>query len=229
MIGRSLGPYDIIEALGAGGMGEVYLAEDTRLGRRVAVKVLPADFADDPERLARFEQEARAAAALNHPHIAAVFDVGAEDDEDGGTTHYMVQEYLQGQTLSEKLVAGALPLEEGLALAIEVGEALTAAHRVGIVHRDLKPDNIFVTEDGHAKVLDFGLAKLTEAAPMSGLDASMSPTVLGTVAGQVMGTAGYMAPEQIQGGPIDGRTDVFGFGCVLYEMLTGRQPFAGRT
>jgi Tol biopolymer transport system component len=229
LIGKSLGPYKLIEALGAGGMGEVYLAEDTRLGRKVAVKVLPTDFASDPERLARFEQEARASAALNHPHIATVFDVGAQADDDDVKTHYMVQEYLQGQTLGEKLAGGALPLEEALALAIEAGEALTAAHRAGIVHRDLKPDNVFVTEDGHVKVLDFGLAKLTEAAPPSGADASMSPTVLGTVAGQVMGTAGYMAPEQIQGNPVDARTDVFGFGCVLYEMVTGQQPFAGRT
>ena len=227
VIGKSLGPYEILEQLGAGGMGEVYLAEDTRLGRKVAVKVLPAEFASDPERRARFEQEARAAAALNHPHIAAVFDVGAE-----GNTHYMVQEFLEGQSLGDRLAGGALRLEEALKLAAEIGEALAAAHRVGIVHRDLKPDNVFVTLDGHAKVLDFGLAKLVEMSsfetePSAGM--SMSPTMLGTVVGQVMGTAGYMAPEQVNGEEVDRRADLFAFGCVLYQMASGQQPFAGRT
>ena len=163
MIGTSLGPYKIIEQLGAGGMGEVYLGEDTRLGRKVAIKVLPAEFASDPERLARFEQEARAAAALNHPHIAVVHDIGTEGD-----IHFMVQEYLEGQSLRERLEKGALPLDKALDLATEVGEALIAAHKAGIIHRDLKPDNIFVTEEGHAKVLDFGLAKLTEMAAPAG-------------------------------------------------------------
>ncbi len=154
--GTKLGPYEITEQLGAGGMGEVYLAQDTRLGRKVAIKVLPAEFASDPERLARFEQEARAAAALNHPHIAAVHDVGVEDG-----THFMVQEYLEGDTLREPLQKGALPLKKALGLATEIAEALAAAHAAGIIHRDLKPENIFVTRQGHAKVLDFGLAKLT--------------------------------------------------------------------
>ena len=221
MIGTSLGPYKIIEQIGAGGMGEVYLGEDTRLGRRVAIKVLPEEYASDPERLARFEQEARAAAALNHPHIAVVHDIGT-----AGDTHFMVQEYLEGQSLRERLEKGALPLDKALNLAIEVGEALIAAHKAGIIHRDLKPDNIFVTEEGHAKVLDFGLAKLVEMSPVSG-SASMSPTMLGTVAGQVMGTAGYMAPEQINGEEVDHRADLFAFGCVLYEMTTGRRAFAG--
>ena len=228
MIGTSLGPYKIIEQLGAGGMGEVYLGEDTRLGRKVAIKVLPEEYASDPERLARFEQEARAAAALNHPHIAVVHDVGSEATEDGSITHFMVQEYLEGDTLREPLKKGALPLRNALALAAEVAEALTAAHAAGIVHRDLKPENIFITEGGHAKVLDFGLAKLTEAAP-SESQLSMSPTMVGTVAGQVMGTAGYMAPEQVEGGEVDGRADVFAFGCVLYEMLGGKRSFAGRS
>ncbi|MFQ5742984.1 MAG: protein kinase [Acidobacteriota bacterium] len=226
MIDATLGPYKIIEQLGAGGMGEVYLGEDTRLGRKVAIKVLPAEFASDPERLARFEQEARAAAALNHPHIAVVHDIGTEGD-----THFMVQEYLEGDTLREPLKKGALPLEKALDLATEVAEALAAAHTAGIVHRDLKPENIFVTKEGHAKVLDFGLAKLVEMAPaMSpGAEGSKSPTMLGTVAGQVMGTAGYMAPEQVQGdGDIDHRADLFAFGTVLHEMVCGRQAFAGR-
>ena len=224
MIGTSLGPYKIIEQLGAGGMGEVYLGEDTRLGRKVAIKVLPAEFAGDPERLARFEQEAKAAAALNHPHIAVVHDVGAE-----GETHFIVQEYLEGHSLRERLDKGALPLDKALDLGVEVGEALIAAHKAGIIHRDLKPDNIFVTEEGHAKVLDFGLAKLTEVASVAGASASMSPTMLGTVAGQVMGTAGYMAPEQVAGDTeIDHRADLFAFGCVLYGMVTGRQAFRGQ-
>jgi len=247
--GDRLGPYEIKELLGAGGMGEVYLAEDTRLGRNVAIKVLPATFADDAERLARFEQEARAAAALNHPHIAAVFDVGREtvaagavaagdaapgdadaagDADADATVHYMVQEYLEGRTLSDALLKRALPLHQALALAAEVGEALEAAHAVNIVHRDLKPDNIFITEAGHAKVLDFGLAKLTE--PLAGgPQLSMSPTVLGTVAGQVMGTAGYMSPEQVNAEDIDPRADVFAFGCILYEMVTGKRAFVGET
>ncbi len=173
MIGTSLGPYKIIEQLGAGGMGEVYLGEDTRLGRKVAIKVLPEEYASDPERLARFEQEARAAAALNHPHIAVVHDIGTEGD-----IHFMVQEYLEGQSLRERLDKGALPLDKALDLATEVGEALIAAHKAGIIHRDLKPDNIFVTEEGHAKVLDFGLAKLTQIAAPVGGEATMSPTML---------------------------------------------------
>ena len=233
MIGTSLGPYKIIEPLGAGGMGEVYLGEDTRLGRKVAIKVLPEEYASDPERLARFEQEARAAAALNHPHIAAVFDVGAETTEGSDVPiHFMVQEHLEGDTLREPLKKGALPLPRALDLATEIAEALAAAHDTRIVHRDLKPENVFITKEGHAKVLDFGLAKLMELAPaMSpGTEASQSPTLLGTVAGQMMGTAGYMAPEQVQGAQdIDHRADLFAFGCMLYEMASGRQPFAGKS
>ena len=211
-------------------MGEVYLAEDTRLGRKVAVKVLPAQFASDRERLARFEQEAKAAAALNHPHIAAVFDVGTEPTDEGGTTHFMVQEYLDGHTLRTTLNKGALPVGKALLHGREIAEALAAAHGAGIVHRDLKPDNVFITKDGHAKVLDFGLAKLTEVALPGGKEISMSPTVLGTVAGQVMGTAGYMSPEQIDGdGSIDGRADLFAFGCLLYEMSGGQRAFSGES
>jgi len=244
VIGTSLGPYKILEPLGAGGMGEVYLAQDTRLGRKVAIKVLPEEFAVDPERLARFEQEARAAAALNHPHIAAVFDVGFQ--EGGSTTadessvagpmapgvHYMVQEHLEGTTLRAPVEKGAMPLAKALDLAIEIAEGLAAAHSAGIIHRDLKPANVFVTREGHAKILDFGLAKLTEAAPIRSPDgqASRSPTVLGTVAGQIMGTAGYMAPEQIQGtDDIDQRVDVFAFGALLYEMVTGVRAFSGES
>jgi len=222
--GHKLGPYEIREQIGKGGMGEVYLAQDTRLGRTVAIKVLPAEFAGDPERLARFEQEARAAAALNHPHIAAVYDVGHEDG-----IHFMVQEHLEGRTLRAAISEGRLPLKKGLKLALEIVEGLGAAHAEGIVHRDLKPENIFVSPDGHAKILDFGLAKLTEIAVPSGDgSASMSPTVLGTVAGQMMGTAGYMAPEQVEGVDIDHRADIFAFGCVLYELGAGQQAFRGK-
>jgi len=253
MIGNSLGPYKILERLGAGGMGEVYLAEDTRLGRKVAVKVLPAEFASDPERLARFEQEARAAAALNHPHIAVVFDVGFEPAADAGAaaeggataeagaaagTHYFVQEYLEGQSLGEVIGEARMPLRKSLPLAIEVAEALTAAHAAGIVHRDLKPDNVFVTRGGHAKLLDFGLAKLTAPDASGSSDTAAdtvppagtrSPTFIGTAAGSFMGTAGYMAPEQVEGGKIDRRTDVFSFGCLLYELASGETPFAGKS
>ncbi|MCZ6856847.1 MAG: protein kinase, partial [Gemmatimonadetes bacterium] len=238
MIGTSLGPYKIIEQLGAGGMGEVYLAEDTRLGRKVAIKVLPPEFASDPERLARFEQEARAAAALNHPHIAAVFDVGfetaqggsGEDDADPGV-HFMVQEYLEGEPLSRPLRSGPLATKKALDLAIEIAEALAVAHSAGIVHRDLKPDNVFVTGDGHAKILDFGLAKLTEPSGSTGTDSTppLSPTNLETSAGTVLGTAGYMAPEQVEGKTVDHRADLFSLGTLIYEMVTGSQPFAGRS
>jgi serine/threonine-protein kinase len=223
VVDTTLGPYKIEEQLGAGGMGEVYLAKDTRLGRKVAIKVLPEEFAGDPERLARFEQEARAAAALNHPNIATVHDVGIEEG-----THFIVQEYLAGHSLRSTLDAGPLPLKRTLVLATEIAEALRAAHNAGIVHRDLKPDNIFVTEDGRAKVLDFGLAKLTESAAAPLGSQSMSPTVVGTRQGAIMGTAGYMAPEQVDGREVDARADLFAFGCVLYEMASGRRPFQGQ-
>ncbi len=221
--GTRLGPYEILEQLGAGGMGEVWLAEDTRLHRKVAVKILPEEYAGNPERLARFEQEARAAAALNHPNIAAVHDVGAE-----GSTHYIVQEYLEGRSLRDLLRDDPPKLERALTIGAEVAEALAVAHQAGIVHRDIKPDNIFITDVGHTKVVDFGLAKLVEpGASGSSPDATMSPTVIGTMAGAVMGTVGYMAPEQVEAGEIDGRTDIFALGCVLYEMTTGQRPFQG--
>ena len=241
MVGKSLGPYKILEQIGAGGMGDVYLGEDTRLGRKVAIKVLPSEYASDPERLARFEQEARAAAAINHPNIAVVHDIGFEPADTGGAesdsadasdpgTHFIVQEYLEGDSLRELLDKGSIPLDKALLYGTEVAEALIAAHGAGIIHRDLKPGNIFVTDVGHAKVLDFGLAKLTELAGPAGKELSMSPTMLGTVAGQVMGTAGYMAPEQVQGdADIDGRADVFAFGCVVYEMVCGKRAFGGET
>ena len=222
--GQQLSHYRLIEKIGKGGMGEVWLAEDSRLDRKVAVKVLPTELAADADRRQRFEQEAKAAAALNHPNIAAIHDVGIETCE-GTPVHYMVQEYLQGETLREVISRGPLPLEKTRTLAVEIGEAIKAAHRAGIVHRDLKPDNVFVTRDGHAKVLDFGLAKLTEFALPSGAGPSMSPTM--TMAGQMLGTAGYMSPEQVRGEEVDERADLFAFGCVLYEMIAGKQAFGG--
>jgi Tol biopolymer transport system component len=223
MKGTLLGPYRVDDKLGEGGMGEVYAATDTRLGREVAIKILPEEFAVDPDRLARFEREARAAAALNHPHIAAVYDIGLE-----GSTHFMVQELLQGQTLQDRIAAGKIPPSAALQYAIEIAEALGAAHAAGIAHRDLKPANVFVTRQDHAKVLDFGLAKLTEKAVRGDGSATQSPTVLATSTGQIMGTAGYMAPEQITGEDVDTRADIFAFGCLLFEMLTGQRAFGGK-
>ena len=223
-VGARLGPYQIVALLGAGGMGEVYLGQDSRLGRKVAIKVLPGEFAADPERLARFEQEARAAAALNHPHIAAVFDIGTD-----GAARYIVQEYLEGATLRALLSERAnRPLNDWLAVAGEIASALAAAHLAGIVHRDITPENVVVSPDGHAKVLDFGLAKLTEPGGAAAVDAN-SPTSLGTLGGTVMGTAGYLAPEQAAGLPVDRRADIFSLGCILYEMAAGERPFAGRS
>jgi len=224
--GTHLGPYEIVSPLGAGGMGEVYRARDGKLGREVAIKVLPEEFARDPERLARFEREARSLAALNHPNIAAIYGL-----EDAAGTRFLVLELVPGETLAERLVEGPLPLEEALAIARQIAEALESAHASGIVHRDLKPANIKVTPSGKVKVLDFGLAKAfgVEAAPAR--DLSHSPTVTsgGTRQGIVLGTASYMSPEQARGKPVDRRTDVWAFGCVLFEMLSGRKAFEGET
>src|SRR5512143_2397867 len=225
--GSRLGVYAILDPLGAGGMGEVYRALDTRLGREVAVKALPAQFSRDPARLSRFEREARMLAALNHPAVAAIY--GLEDLEG---TSFIVMELVPGQTLSEMLSRGALPLEESLRIARQIAEALEAAHERGIVHRDLKPANIKVTPEGRVKVLDLGLAKAfdtKETGPES--DPSLSPTLVleGTQPGVVLGTADFMSPEQARGKSVDKRTDIWAFGCVLYEMLTGRRAFTGET
>ena len=221
--GSHLGAYEIIASIGAGGMGQVYRARDTRLGRDVAIKILPPAFASDPERLSRFEQEARAAAALTHPNIAVVHDVGVD-----GTTHYIVQELLSGASLREVIATQrSKTLRDWATLAAEIADALATAHRAGIVHRDIKPENIIVTTDGRAKVLDFGLAKLSE--PGADVVNANSPTMMGTLAGAVLGTIGYMSPEQAAGQPADRRTDIFAVGCVLYEMIAGRRPFEGRS
>ena len=215
--------------LGAGGMGEVYRARDTRLGREVAIKILPRDVTTDLDRLARFEHEARAAAALNHPNITALYDVGTAASAAGATSPYLVTELLVGATLRDRLADGGLPVRKAVDYARQVALGLAAAHEKGIVHRDLKPENIFITTDDRAKILDFGLAKLTQAEPAA-VAATMVPTTpQGTMPGMVLGTVGYMAPEQVRGLSADHRADVFAFGAVLYEMLTGQRAFRGDT
>jgi eukaryotic-like serine/threonine-protein kinase len=220
--GTKLGPYEIHSSIGAGGMGEVYRARDTRLNRVVAIKVLPASFSADADRLHRFSQEARAAAALNHPNILSVFDVG------DGRSPYVVSELLEGETLRELLKNGPLSTRKAIDYGLQVAHGLAAAHEKGIVHRDLKPENLFLTQDGRVKILDFGLAKLASvAAPV---DDPNSPTLQAvTEPGLIMGTAGYMSPEQVRGKPTDGRSDIFSFGAVLYEMVSGKKAFHGET
>jgi hypothetical protein len=220
--GMKLGPYEIQSLLGAGGMGEVYRAHDSRLDRTVAIKVLPASFSADRERLQRFAQEARAAAALNHPNILSIFDIGEEQG-----APYVVSELLEGETLRERLRTGALPIRRVIDYATQVAHGLAAAHEKGIVHRDLKPENLFLTNDGRVKILDFGLAKLTWPEAASSGDA---PTVqVATETGLVMGTAGYMSPEQVRGKPADHRSDIFALGAILYEMISGKRAFHGES
>ena len=219
-----LGPYEILSLIGAGGMGEVYRARDPRLGRDVAIKVLPSAFSGDAERLHRFEQEARAAAALNHPNILAVYDIGSHNG-----SLYIVSELLEGENLGERAKGSALLVRKAVDYAVQIAHGLAAAHEKGIVHRDLKPANVFITTDGRVKILDFGLAKLTEREPTMS-SASMIPTALPpTVPGMVLGTVGYMSPEQVRGQTADHRADIFAFGAILYEMLSGHRAFAGDT
>jgi serine/threonine protein kinase len=242
--GSRLGPYEIVAPLGAGGMGEVYRARDTRLGREVAVKVLPASVSTAPERLRGFEQEARAAAALNHPNILVTYDVGQDDG-----VSYIVSELLHGETLRERFGhyrasepassgvggsgdepartsgTGSLSVRKVLKYAIQIAQGLAAAHETGIVHRDLKPESVFVTTGGRVKILDFGLAKLTETqVALAGLT-TLPTSPPGTQAGVALGTVGYMSSEQVCGQPADHRSDIFSFGAVLYEMLSGRRAF----
>ena len=221
---QRLGPYEILSAIGAGGMGEVYRARDTRLDRIVAIKVLPAHLADQPELRERFEREARTIASLNHPHICTLYDIGHQDGID-----FLVLEYLEGETLAQRLQKGALPLDQALQYATEIADALDKAHRNGVTHRDLKPGNIMLTKSG-TKLLDFGLAKLRQdAAPA--ISFSQLPTAKDplTIQGTILGTLQYMAPEQVEGGEVDGRADIFGFGAVVYEMATGRKAFEGKS
>src|SRR3990170_7853146 len=224
--GTRLGPHEILSMIGAGGMGEVYKARDTRLERIVAIKVLPAHLADKPDLRERFEREARTIANLNHPHICVLHDIGQQDGID-----FLVMEYLEGETLATRLLKGPLPLEQVLQYAIEIADALDKAHRKGVTHRDLKPGNLMLTKSG-SKLLDFGLAKLKqEAAP--GVPLSQLPTLREnpTVQGTILGTLQYMSPEQLEGkvDEIDGRTDIFAFGAVVYEMATGKKAFEGKS
>ena len=217
--GIRVGPYEIVAQIGAGGMGEVYRARDPRLGRDVAIKVLPAEFASDPERLRRFELEAKAVAALDHPNILALYDVGTQDG-----APYLVTQLLEGESLRERLSAGALPVRRAVEVASQIAQGLAAAHEKGIVHRDLKPGNVFIIKDGQVKILDFGIAKL--APPRTAEERAKATTVLeATDAGTVLGTVGYMSPEQVLGKPLDARSDLFSLGVVLYEMLSGTRPF----
>jgi len=219
--GTVLGPYEITVPIGAGGMGEVYRAHDRRLHRDVAVKVLPLAVAADRDRLRRFEQEAHAVAALNHPNILALYDIG-----EASGLHFIVSELLDGEPLRDKLAGGPLPARRAIDLAVQIARGLAAAHDKGIVHRDLKPENIFVTNDARVKILDFGLAKPIDAGQPGRAPATMMATVAGgTEPGLVLGTVGYMSPEQVRGESVDHRTDIFSFGAVLYELVSGRRAF----
>src|ERR1700674_469744 len=221
--GTKLGPYEVIAPLGAGGMAEVYRATDTRLDRTVAIKILPLHLSDNPEAKQRFEREARTISSLNHPHICVLHDVGSQNGTD-----YLVMEYVQGETLEARLQKGPMPLKQALECGMQICDALEKAHRAGIVHRDLKPGNIMLTASG-AKLLDFGLAKQT--SPLASL-ATMTSAVPGspiTQQGTIVGTFQYMSPEQVEGQELDGRSDIFSLGAVLYEMLTGKRAFQGKT
>jgi serine/threonine protein kinase len=224
-IGTKLGPYEILAAIGAGGMGEVYRARDSKLGRDVALKVLPEAFARDAERMARFQREAKVLASLNHPNIASIYGL-----EDSGATHALVMELVEGPTLADRIRSGPMPVDEALRTAKQITEALEYAHERGIVHRDLKPANVKVTNDDAVKVLDFGLAKAIEGDAAS-IDIATSPTMsrMATLAGVLLGTAAYMSPEQAKAKAVDRRADIWAFGCVLYEMLTGKMAFTGET
>src|SRR6266496_3274222 len=224
LVGKNLGHYHVLSLLGSGGMGEVYLAEDTRLKRQVALRLLPAELTANRDRLRRFEQEARAASALNHPNIITIHEIG-----ESGQWHYLVTELINGETLRERLKQGRMEWSTALEIAIQVASALVAAHKAGIVHRDIKPENIMLRRDALVKVLDFGLVKLTEPSMTSLSPDASTMAQVNTETGVVMGTARYMSPEQARGQKVDARTDIFSFGVVFYEMITGRAPFEGET
>ncbi len=223
LIGQTLSHYRIVEKIGEGGMGEVYRARDTRLGRDVAIKVIPPELAGDRDRIKRFEQEARAAGALSHPNVCAIYDVGTHEG-----SPFVVMELLEGESLHEKLSSGPMPLRKSLEYAAQAARGLAAAHEKGIVHRDLKPANLFVTRDGRVKVLDFGLAKLTRSEVLASTG-EVAPSVAATETGVLLGTVGYMSPEQVRGLPVDHRSDLFSLGAILYELLTGERAFRGAT
>ncbi|HEU5311699.1 MAG TPA: serine/threonine-protein kinase, partial [Candidatus Eisenbacteria bacterium] len=223
--GSRLGPYELLALLGAGGMGEVYRARDTRLGRHVAVKIIPPDLARDRRRVLRFELEARAAGALQHPNIVSIFDVGSHRG-----TRFVVMELAEGETLREIMRRGSLPERDAVQIASQAAEGLEAAHAKGIVHRDLTPSNVVVTREGRVKILDFGLAKLVRQDGPTGPEGSVAvETSFSSEEGTIAGTVPYMAPEQIRGEKLDGRTDLFALGILLYEMVTQRRPFGGDT
>ena len=219
--GKTIGRYQVVSLLGEGGMGEVYLANDSRMNRRIALKLLPAQFTQSPDRVARFQRESRAASALNHPNIITIYEIGQERG-----INFIASELVEGETLRRRINRGKLNVKEAIELAMQVASALAAAHAAGIVHRDIKPENIMIRRDGYVKVLDFGLAKLTE---LGNSDPNQSVLTNSTQAGTVLGTINYMSPEQARGQEIDGRTDIFSLGVVLYEMVTGHQPFMGAT
>ncbi len=223
LIGQTIGHYKISKRIGAGGMGEVYLATDITAGRKAAIKLLPARFTGNVERLTRFEQEARAVVGLNHPNILTVYEIGEDH-----SIHYIASELIEGETLRQCLMRGRMQLSEAVDVAVQVTSALAAAHEAGIVHRDIKPENIMLRPDGYVKVLDFGIAKLAESAfAEATAEGAGSMTLAETNLGSIQGTVRYMSPEQACGAPIDKRTDIWSLGVVLYEMVTGHAPFAG--
>src|SRR5688500_11168391 len=219
--GSRFGHYEIVEQIGVGGMGEVYLAKDTRLERQTAIKILPGTVAQDEERMQRFVREAKSASALNHPNIITIYEIGETNN-----THFIATEYIEGDTLRERLKGAPVNLKSALEIAIQVASALDAAHRTGIVHRDIKPENVMIRPDGVVKILDFGIAKLTEKLSETDLEAA---TEAHTRAGMIIGTARYMSPEQARGQIVDARSDIFSFGVMLYEILSSRPPFEGET
>src|SRR5213592_4765285 len=224
MVGESIGHYRIESLIGAGGMGEFYLARDERLGRKVALKLLPERLTADETQLSRFKTEARAASALNHPNILTVYEISVE-----GNRHFIATEFIEGITLRASLARGRMNLQDALEIAVQVSSALAAAHEIGVVHRDIKPENIMLRPDGYAKVLDFGIAKLTEQQPRSDSHEVGTTTLLQTAPGLVLGTARYMSPEQTRGQTLDTRSDIWSLGVVVYEMVGGIPPFSGAT